>query len=222
MEGSIGLYVFSILLGIFTLIAIVAFGKWKELIREKKLKELVEWSAIGDYSPALGRNSYTSDLYIAIHNAQFNEAIDKKYRFTEGEKQYILEIIDAYQKDIMRSYFKGSLRLIESKYVVSGETYFMAAMYSFLSEHECDYTFLGHDMHKERVFYKSYGESFSSGSESIYSLTDFALTFHKIHYVTYMYCKHNKILESYVPEWNEKSIREILDTQQIQISRMRM
>ena len=101
MEDSISLYILSVLLGIFVLVAVVAFGKWKELTREKKLKELVEWSAIGDYSPALGRNSYTSDLYIAIHNAQFNEAIDKKYRFAEGEKQYILEIIDAYQKDII-------------------------------------------------------------------------------------------------------------------------
>jgi hypothetical protein len=222
MDFSVEYTILASILSILILTTVVAISKWRELIQERKLREVVAWSAIGECCPTLGRNSYTSDLYIAIHNAQFNEAIDKKYRFAEGEKQHILEIIDAYQKDIMRSYFKGSLRLIESKYVVSGEAYFMAAMYSFLSEHECDYTFLGHDMHKERVFYKSYGESFSSGSESIYSLTDFALTFHKMHYITYMYCKHNKILESYVPEWNEKSIREIIDTQQIQISHRRM
>lgn len=211
--------VLAMLLSVFIFVAIIAFGKWHEYTQAQKLRDLVSWSAIGDYSPALGRNSYVQELLFAVLNAQYNEVIDKKYRITEEEKQYVIEIIEDYQRDIMRSYFKGHLKMINSKYVILGKDYFMLMLYTFLSEHQCDYKFLEHDMHKERVFYKSYGSSFSAGFDATYALTDFAVVFHKMYYIAYMYCKGNDTLKKFVPEWNGKNIKEILDTNQIQLSR---
>lgn len=213
--------ILTVLLGIFVLAAIIAFEKWHEYTQERELRDLVSWSAIGDYCPALGRHSYVRDLLIAVLNAQFDDAIEKKHRITdEADKPYVIEIIEDYQRDIMRSYFKGQLKIIKSKYSIRGEHYFMLTLYCFLSEHQCDYEFLGHAMHKERIAYKSYGESLSAGFDATYSLTDFAVVFHKMHYITYMYCRGNKILKDFVPDWKEKNLKEILDTKQIQISRL--
>jgi hypothetical protein len=190
------------------------------LLQERKLRDLVSWSAIGDFCPALGRYSYVSELYLAVLNAQYNDSIDKTYRILEeSEKQYANEIIEAYQKDIMRSYFKGHLKLPKSKYVINTEDYFMLALYSFLSEHQCDYEFLGHNMHEERISYKSYGNDIGSGFDATYSLSAFATVFHKIHFISYMYCKQHDNLRVFVPDWNEKHLKEILDTKQIHLSR---
>jgi len=201
-------------------VACVAFAKWCKLSKEQKLKELVAWSVTGDYCPALGRNSYDRELRIAILNAQCDDAIAMKYRITEDtEKQYMMEIIGAYQKEISKDFFLGKLSLIKSKYAVSNEEYFMLMLYTFLSDYYCDYDFLGHDMHKERISYKSYGSTISAGFEATYTLTGFAVVFHKMHYITYMYCRKNDILRNFIPEWNEKNLKEILDTKQIQLSR---
>lgn len=212
--------VLAMLLSVFVFVAVIAFEKWYKYAQEQKLRDLVSWSAIGDYSPSLGRHSYVSELLITVLNAQYNDAIDKKHRITEeAEKQYVNEIIEEYQKDIMRSYFKGYLKMIRSKYVVQGKDYFMLSMYAFLSEHQCDYKFLEYDMHKDRISHKSYGSTFGAGFEATYALTDFAIVLHKMHYITYMYCRGNDILRGFVPEWNEKNLKQILDTKQIQISR---
>lgn len=190
------------ILAIFIPAAIVAFSKWRELSKERKLRELVSWSAIGDYCPTVGRYSYVHELLIAVLNAQHTASIDKKYRITEAEKQYVIEVIEAYQKDIMQSYFKGNIIKIKSKYAVDGEDYFMFALYVFLSDHQNDDKFLGHEMY----------------SISTYVLTDFAVVVHKMHYITYVYCRRSEILRRLVPEWNEKNLKEILDANQIQVS----
>lgn len=203
MEESIAYRILIYILCIVILVAIIALSKWRELSKERTLRKLVSWSAIGDYCPSLGRHSYVRDLILAVQNAQYKDTIDKKYRFTEDEKHWATDIIEEYQTDIMRSYFKGQLKLIKSKYVVDGKDYFMLMLYIFLSEHQCDDKFIGHEMY----------------SYATHDLTDFALVFHKMHFITYMYCRDNEILKGLVPEWNEKNLKEILDTKQIQISR---
>ena len=221
MEESIVHGILIYILCIFVLATIVAFSKWRELSQERKLRELVSWSALGDYCPALSRYSYISKLLIAALNAQYDDSIDKKYRITEeADKKYVIEIIEEYQKDIMRSYFKGHMKLIKSKYAVSGKDYFLIALCGFLKDHQCDDKFLGHDMRKERLEYKHYGDWGGPCYDATYSLTDFAVVFNKLYYITYMYCKNSKITN---PNGNcfsnEKFIQEILDTKQIQVSR---
>ena len=203
--------VLAMLFSVFVFVAIVAFEKWYKYTQEQKLRGLVSWSAIGDYSPAFGRYSYVRELLIAVLNAQYNDAIDKKYRIAEEiEKQYVNEILKEYQKDIMRSYFKGHLALIKSKYAIRGEDYFMFSLHDFLSEHQCDYKFLGYDMHKERLEYTRYGETISAGFDATYALTDFAIVYHKLYFIAYMYCKNSKITN---PNGNcfcnEKFIKDI-------------
>jgi hypothetical protein len=175
--------VLSLLFGVFVFVAIIAFGKWHKYEKEQRLRELISWSAIGDYCPAFNRYSYVVGPLIAVLNAQHNDAIDKKYRITEEEKQYAKKIIEEYQIDIMRSYFEGNRIVIKSKYAVPEKTYFMFALYVFLCDHQSEY-----------------------------SIRDSAAVFHKMHYITYMYCKSSNILRDHVPNWNERNLKEILDT----------
>lgn len=187
------------------------FSKLIELHRVKSLRDLVAWTVTGGAG---------IPLWAEISNAQNKIKLPKEHRIAgDDDWSYVREIIDEYKKDLMLSYFRGHLIVIKGKYAISGENYFMASLYAFLSDHQCDYEFLGHDMHKERISYKSYGESFSAGFDATYALTEFAVVFHKMHYITYMYCKGNEILKAFVPEWNEKNLKEILDTKQIQLSR---
>ena len=199
---------------IFTILVFLVyflFSTAKEYYREKSLRQMVAWSVTGGDGIA---------LWADISNAQIKLNLPKEYCISgDGEWAYAKEIIDEYKKDLMLSYFRGNLHVIKSKYTIQGHAYFMFALYAFLSNHQSDYKFLENDMHKEMISYKSYGSTFSAGFDATYSLTEFAVVFHKMHYITYMYCRQHSILKSLVPEWNEKNLKEILDTKQIQMSR---
>lgn len=195
---------------ILVFVFIFLFSKLMEFYRDRSLRELVAWSVTGGAG---------IPLWSEISNAQIKHKLSKEYCIAGDEEWgYAKEIIDAYRKDLIHSYFEGHLKVIKSKYVIRGADYFMLALYAFLSDHQCDYKFLGHDMRKERLEYYRYGDS-SPLFDATYALTDFAIVFHKMHYITYIYCKTNDALRDFVPEWNEKNLKEILDTRQIQISR---
>lgn len=204
-------YLFTFIISIFLLAAIVAFSKWRELSQERELRHLVSWSVIGGGG---------IPLWAEVSNAQIGLNLTKEYRISgDDEWQFVKEILDEYKQDLMKSYFEERLCTLKSKYVIQGEAYFMLTLYTFLLKHQCDYKFLNHDMHKERVAYKSYGSTISSGFDATYSLTEFALVFHKMLYITYGYCIGNNIAREFVPEWQEKNLKEILDTKKIEVSR---
>lgn len=187
------------------------FSKLRELYKVKSLRDLVAWSVNGEGG---------IPLWAEISNAQIKLKLPNEYCVIgDDEWEYVREILDEYRKDLMNSYFKGYLKMIKSKYVISGECYFMASLYTFLCEHQCDYEFLSHKMHKERLEYHRYGDWGGPLFDAKYEQTDFAIVFHKMHYITYMYCKEDKRLKAFVPVWNEENLKEILDTKQIQVSR---
>lgn len=203
--------VLAMLLSVFIFVAIIAFEKWYKYTQEQKLRDLVAWSVTGGNG---------IPLWAEVSNAQNKLNLPKEYCITgDLDWDYAKEIIDEYKKGLMLSYFKGHSYVIKSKYVISGENYFMFALYAFLSDHQCDYKFLEHDLHKETLDYKRHGDWGGPLFNATYALTDFAIVFHKMHYITYMYCRGNDILKDFVPAWNENNLREILDTKQIQISR---
>lgn len=205
--------VFTILLLLFVLVAIVAFKKWHEASQERSLRTLVGWSTSSD-------NHIRCNLALSAYIYKAQIRLLENYRISgDEERKAVNEILEEYRKNLVQAYFAGKLSIPKSKYVVQGQDYFMFALYAFLSDHQCDYEFLGHDMHKERISYKSYGSAFNSGFDATYSLTDFAVVFHKMHYIAYMYCRGSEILKNYVPAWNEEKLKEILDTKQIQLSR---
>lgn len=181
------------------------------------LHSLVTWCVIN----SMDQYSHSLPLWAYINNAQIKFQIPQKYCISGDEEwSAAQEIIEEFRKDLIQSYFQDSLRPIKSKYAIPGEHYFMFALTTFLEEHQCDYEFIKHDMHKEQLEYKRYGNWGGPLYDATYSLTDFAVVYHKLYYIAYLCCKDSKIMNPNRDSYqNEEFLQEILDTKQIQISR---
>ena len=132
----------------------------------------------------------------------------------------VKDILSEFQKELIQDYFSNKLKIVKSKYDIPGEHYFMFALTSFLEDHQCDYDFQGNPMHKDTLSYKRYGDWGGPCYDATYSLTDFALVYHKLYYVAYLFCKSSEIFNPKgVAFRNSESIRSILDAKQIQMSR---
>lgn len=205
-------------LSIFILFAVVAFEKWNEYSQRKQLHALVSWSIIADH-PFGDISGHELPLWSYISNTQIRLNIPQEYRISSDiEWGWIKEIIDEYKKDLVLSYMKCKLTIIKRKNVISGEAYFMNALRSFLKEHQCNHDFLGYEMHKERLEYRRYGDWGGPCYDATYSLTDFAIAFHKLYYIAYLYCKNDSTLN---PNgdlyYNDNFIKMVLDTQKLEV-----
>ena len=201
---------------ILVFVFIFLFLKLREFYRDRSLRYLVGWSVSTDNHI---RCNISLSAYIL--NAQIKLSLPQEHRISGSvETDYMKEILAEYQRDLSQSYFKGHLKVIKSKYAVSGEHYFMYTLQRFLEGHQCDYEFLGHDMRKKRLEYKRYGDWGGPLYDSTYSLTDFAIVYHKLYYIAYLFCKNSKITNPNGDTYqDDEFLKEILDTQQIQISR---
>lgn len=202
---------------ILVFVFIFLFSKLREFYRDRSLRELVAWSVSTDDHI---RCNLSLSNYIV--NAQIKLSLPQEHRVLGSvETDYMKEILAEYQRDLSQSYFEGYLKLIKSKYAIPGEHYFMYTLQSYLDDHQCDYEFIGHDMHKKRISYKEYGSCGVTHFDATYSLTDFAIVYHKIYYIAYLFCKNSKVINPNGDTYqNDEFLKEILDTKQIQISRM--
>lgn len=183
----------------------------------RTLHELVAW-CVTDSSSEYRCNIH---LHEYISNAQIDEKISKDYSISnEAEWNIAKEIITYYQKYLTQLYFTNRLTLPKSKYVIPGVHYFMYTLQAYLELHQCDYTFYGHEMHKETISQKNYGSWGGQLFDAIYALSDYSLVFHKLYYISYVFCKHSKIFNPKGEMFNnEKVIEMIIDSKQISLSR---
>lgn len=197
---------------LFILLTILAFSKWRDLSRMRNLHDLVGWSFTGGDGLS---------LCAEITNAQIELSIPQKYCIVEADIKYVKEILEEYRKDLVHCYFSGKPISVRSKYYISGADYFVFTLHNFLEKHECDYEFIGHDMHDETLEYRRFGYWGGPCCDATYALTDFGIVYHKMYYITYLYCKNSKITNpTGLSFQSEKFIKEILDTRQIKVSRL--
>ena len=196
----------------------VIIKKGTDNAREKKLKEVVAWCATDN------SNIFRCNLHLweYISNAQIELNLLPEYRISTDEEWILAkDIIKGFQKDVTQKYFSNQLSIPTSKYVISEETYFMYLLQTYLKQHQCDYDFLGYDMHKETISHKSYGSWGGPLYDATYALTDFAVVLHKLYYISYMHCKNSSPLNPNGEYWsNEHSIEDIIDSRQLSVSRM--
>lgn len=190
--------------------------KIKENTKEKRRKEVVAWCV---NEP----NRYRDYLYLweYISNAQIKLNLLQEYRIsTDEEWDLAKEIIKGFQKDITRKFFSNQLSLPTSKYVISDETYFMYLLQEYLEQHQFDIEFLGYNMYKETISYKSYGSWGGPLYDATYALTDFAVVFQKIYYISYIHCKNSSAINpkgKYLYWANEHSIEDIIDSRRFSV-----
>lgn len=196
----------------------VIIKKGMESAKEKKLKEVVAWCATDN------SNTFRCNLHLweYISKAQIKLNLLQEYRIsTDEEWNLAKEIIKGFQKDITQKFFSNQLSIPASKYVISEETYFMYLLQRYLEQHQCDYDFLGYDMHKETISHKSYGSWGGPLYDATYALTDFAVVLQKLYYISYMHCKKSSTINPKGEYWsNERSIEDIIDSRRLSVSRM--
>ena len=213
MEGTLVPIIITLII-----ILICAFKKIKEYSDLRSLHNLVAWIVT---SNKMDVYSHSLPLWAYIKNAQIELGVPEDYRIS-GEEQWdvVNSILVQFQKELVQNYFNGSLGLVKSKYAITGESYFLLELTSFLEKHQCDYSFLGHDMHKEAISYKKYGTWGAPLFDATYSLTDFAIVYHKTYYIAYLFCKNSMIFNPKGNLYrNDQDIKNILDTCQINLSR---
>lgn len=202
----------------FLIICLLIYCIYK-IIEYKKsatLRELIAWCV------TINDNIYRCNLRLRdyILKAQNHLQIPEEYRIKGEEWDYVNIIIEKYQRDLTEAYFSGRALIIKSKYVISGETYFIFSLSNYLEDHQCDSKFLTFDMHKEKLSYKSYGSWGAPLYDAEYSLTDFAYVYHKLFYISLLYCQNSKVINPKGTEyWPCPNVKEILDRKTIKMGR---
>lgn len=184
MEGLI-----SAIILLFIFWSIWAFTTWRKLKNMENLKEWVAWSICE--SDGIRWNI---PLWVHLRDAQLKDYIQDKYRLSsEEEWESARKIIERYQKELTRSYFDGRLWTLKSIYGITGKDYFIYMLYVYLCENA------------------NYGQATVFHLLQNNEIGNRNIVFHKMHYITYMYCKENLALQKNVPAWNESRLKEILD-----------
>lgn len=202
--------------GIFAIVIIAYFviRKAMELSEQKHLNELVAW-CVTDNS-----NEYRNNLSLLdyIKNAQIKYCTTPELRIVADEWDTVKLLIENFQNDTIQNYFCKHLKMPPKK--IDGESYFMCLLQEYLEKHQCDSYFLENKMHMETVSRKDYGSWGGQLYDATYSITDFALVFHKLYYISYMFCKNSTKLNPNMEHFTcEKSIEEVIASKTISISK---
>lgn len=208
-----GLILFLLILSI-----IYCIHRLYQYKKQSELRYLVAWSVTANYqcAPSLRPGL---DLIDYIYRAQRNLEIQTEYCFTrQGELDDVDLILKEYQRSLAQRFFNYTLLPPNNKMKISGEQYFMYMLCKMLNEHQCESFYLGHNMHEKRISYTEYGSFGWLSYDAIYSLSDFALTYHKLYYVTYLFCKNDPILSKAGDFVDSDFIKKNIDTKQISIS----
>lgn len=185
MEGLISAFIF-----LFICVLVWAFTTWRKLKNMERLKELVAWSICESDGVR-----WNIPLWAHLKNAQLHSNVSEQYRIAGDEEwQDTKEIIERFQKELTQSYFNGQLWALKSVYNISGKDYFLYMLYVYLCEND----------------------NYGYGQNVVFRLRNNEIghrniVFHKMQYITYMYCKENLALQKNVPAWKESNLKEILD-----------
>ncbi len=205
---------------ILVVVMIFTIDKTVDYYRQKRLMGIVSWSIIGDYDPALGCNSYVDAQVGLIQRTQCECSIGEKYRISNDDIVFAREIIEEYQKHINRLYFRGLLKLPKTKYHITKENYFMLFFNDFLLAHSTKREFAGHRMHSEIIDYESFG-TIGEGTAR-YTMSDFGMLYYKLYYISAVCCNKFASVHNMVSKCDKDSIKNVLDTNQIEIIRYRL
>lgn len=196
------------------IISLYLISKYRKATLKNRITDLVAWTVSED--------SYTHrdglPLRWYVERAQTN--IADEYRIAdEAEWEMIGDIFGTFKKDLNEQMFADRLIIPKTKYLISGEDYFMLSLVSYLKNHQCDGMFIGHNMHEKNISYKDYGSWGGRLYEATYVLTKFAVVFNKLYYIAYCYCKNSKSIN---PDgksfYSENGIEEIISSKTISIS----
>lgn len=205
----------------FIILAYAIFSLGKSLHQERQLKRLVAWIVTTNYT-GIGSIRPGLDLHHYIGEEQTAQNLPNEYLIiSDDDWRLTKEILTEFQRTITQDYFNSRLSIIKRKQRITEEDYFFVSLTEFLKEHQCDNQFIGRDMHSKIISRKDYGSWGGQLYDATYSLTDFAILYHKVYYTAYNHCKSSQRINPNGDAFqNADAIKKILDTQQIEIHRI--
>lgn len=173
------------------IIVILLFGivflsqKTYEYYKANNLFEKAKWCV--SYTQPYERTSEIK-LRDTILHLQRKLSLGEKYLITESELDIVSGILQSFQQDLIQKYFNGLL----SNCKFSNADFFIIKLNEFLKKNQCEDSFNGNEMHAEVKNYKSYGTWGMTSFSATYVLTDYAITYYKVLYITQL--QHNELL----------------------------
>lgn len=157
-----------------------------------------------------------------VADAQIKLGIPKEYSIIgETEWQFTRDIFAAYKKELQTAFLKDNLTVSKDICYMPSHVYLFFTLCSYLKKHQCDFTVAGYAMRGKRLAYKEYGRWGGTLFDATYEITDFSVVYHKLYYISYLYCKENKQINPRGEFYqNESFLQEILDSHQIGFSRL--
>lgn len=188
-----------------------------KLSRETNQKEWVAWCVTKNsqtFRCALSLSDY-------IKNAQISAHVQDVYRIhSEEEWDMVKAILDGFKAKLTEDYFSDLIPYKSSKYVIPGEHFFMFRLFCYLADHQCESNISGHDMHNRTISHKSYGSYGGPLYDATYELSDFGVVFHKLYYISYLFCKRSPFFNGEIAGWlTDKTFADILDSGQLSVYR---
>lgn len=146
-------------------------------------RKFMSWIALRDMKRHLFITSISDEIYSIQNNLSF---LDERAMINIDERKNISEILETFRVEMMRYYFSDDYSLPPKWNKMNERDYFMCYLGTYLEEHECDYEFCGHEMHDSVVEGSTFGAM-------TYRLSDFAVSFLKLYYLSSLYCKEHKV-----------------------------
>lgn len=182
--------------------------------RKQSIYNYVSWIEFG----GIGSQRWVS-LLEYIWNAQERMKIPTQYCVLSSDEENAYIILRKFQQDIAWRYFAGKLSLVTSNAMIREEDMFFYLLFVFLREHECDYSFEENIMQKQ-ISIKSYGSWGGELYDSEIELSEFGISFEKLHYVASEYCyRHEQMRKAFEITRCDYLMKQI-DEKQISISQM--
>lgn len=195
------------MIGAIIILSLVVVFLLYSHFKKKDLFEKVKWCVSSES---------LSNMRDHVLRLQYRLDLDEKYRITEDEIDIVVEILRSYQKDLIQKYFNDSL----SNYRWTEDSCFVITLGDFLRKHELEKEFNGNVMYTVKD-YKSHGTWGLPLFTATYVLTDYAVTYHKLYYITQQhFLKLYKIIgEDKVGVRMAEGIREAIETREIKVGR---
>ncbi len=193
------MYISKSIIIVFILFLIFLLYLLRKHYNNKRLKELSAW--------ILTKNPYNRTYNLSLtgyimKKFQIELCIPEKYRVTPNEKETAELIVSAFREYFSELCLNNSVTSPEAVSKISEEKFFIYHFDCYLEKHSCDHRFIDNEMFEKLI---SQEGTYNLGSFT-YSLTDFALVFFKLNYITSTYLNDSK---------NMKNIADIIDKQQI-------
>lgn len=202
----------AILVVLVVALTVLLIKTKKDNLHSTQLKELVAYSVGGSSN----KFRYGIDLSDTIANTQKKLTISEEYAIHGEEEWYIAkEIISLYQKFILDNYLSSNIYIPKTKYVLSGEDFFMYWLNIFTEKNSTE-SFIG-DYEMRGKLLKQDGNYFSC-SDTTYEMTDFSRVLFKLLYITCLYQKDSNLFRG-LPLFDTEALEKSIYNRQIIICR---